>query len=57
MNRLKWFFMSKYKKFLYAIEVQYHNRGGLWVYTDNYTIRFDFGDMKIELHNKENNNG
>lgn len=54
MNMLKWFFMSKYKKFLYAAEVQYRNRGGLWVYTDNYSIRFDFGNMKIEVHEKEN---
>ena len=49
MNRLKWFFMSKYKKALKQIETQYKNKGGLWIETDNYIFRLDFKNMKIEL--------
>ena len=48
MNKLKWFFMSKYKKLLYAIDTQYSNKGGLWLYTKRHTFRFDFQDMKIQ---------
>ena len=48
MSRLKWFFMSKYKKLLYAIDCQYSNKGGLWVYTKKHTFRLDFKSMKIE---------
>jgi hypothetical protein len=48
MSRLKWFFMSKYKKLLYAIDCQYSNKGGLWLYTKKHTFRLDFKSMKIE---------
>ena len=48
MSRLKWFFMSKYKKLLYAIDCQYSNKGGLWLYTKKHTFRLDFQDMKIQ---------
>ena len=48
MNKFKWFFMSKYKKLLYAIDCQYSNKGGLWLYTKKHTFRLDFKSMKIE---------
>lgn len=48
MSRLKWFFMSKYKKLLYTMDCQYSNKGGLWVYTKKNTFRLNFESMKIE---------
>lgn len=53
MNGFKWFFMSMYKKLLYSMDVQYSNKGGLWIYTDNYAFRLDFKNMKIEVRKGE----
>jgi hypothetical protein len=33
---------------LYAIDTQYSNEGGLWIYTKKHTFRLDFKSMKIE---------
>lgn len=49
MNKIKWFFTSKYKKLLKHMDTQYTNKGGLWVHTDKYTFRLDFEKMEIEL--------
>lgn len=50
MNRFKWFFMTKWKKFLYSIPICHSNKLRLHI-GNGYILNFK--TMKIEMENDD----